>query len=99
MVLREKFQLNYDPEDLATGTDWRISHISPIISPIIAPFWVHSVKLTIAGWKMDQNWRQMYFLLNMGIFHCYVSLPEAIFLYNNGDCQFDIVWDLHVFVA
>ncbi len=27
---------------------------------------------------MDPDWR-MYFLLNMGIFHCYVSLPEGIF--------------------
>ena len=26
----------------------------------------------------------MYFLLNMGIFHCYVSLPEAKWLINGG---------------
>ena len=38
--------------------------------------WYHipSGKLTLQ-WKMDP-WR-MHFLLNMGIFHCYVSLPEG----------------------
>ena len=29
----------------------------------------------IAGWKMDPL--KMYFLLNMVIFHCYISLPEG----------------------
>ena len=29
----------------------------------------------IAGWKIDPL--KMYFLLNMGIFYCYVSLPEG----------------------
>ena len=30
----------------------------------------------MAGWKMDPV--KMSFLLNMVIFHCYVSLPEGI---------------------
>ena len=37
----------------------------------------------IAGWKMDPL--KMYFLLNMGIFHCYVRLPE-------GNLRQDIIW-------
>ena len=35
---------------------------------------IHSGKLTWQ-WKMDPL--KMYFLLNMGIFHCYVSLPQG----------------------
>ena len=35
---------------------------------------LHSSKLTWQ-WKMDPL--KMYFLLKMGIFHCYVSLPEG----------------------
>ena len=29
----------------------------------------------VYGWKIEP-WK-MYFLLNMGIFHCYVSLPKG----------------------
>ena len=35
---------------------------------------IHSGKLTLQC-KMDPL--KMYFLLKMGIFHCYVSLPEG----------------------
>ena len=31
----------------------------------------------IAGWKMYPDWRCIYFLLEMVIFHVYVSLPEG----------------------
>ena len=34
----------------------------------------HSRNLTYQ-WNMDPL--MMYFLLNMGIFHCYISLPEG----------------------
>ncbi len=37
-------------------------------------FYLHSRKLTWQ-WKMDPL--KMYFLLNMGVFYCYVSLPEG----------------------
>ena len=40
---------------------------------------------------MDPDWRCIYCISywTWGIFHCYIGLPEGIFLYKNGDCQFD----------
>ena len=39
--------------------------------------WIHSGKLT---WQWNMDHLKMYFLLSMGIFHCYVSLPECNYL-------------------
>ena len=33
------------------------------------------VNVNMAGWKVDPDWR-CFILLEIGIFHCYVSLPE-----------------------
>ena len=42
--------------------------------PVFRKIEMHFSKLT-QQWKMDPL--KMYFLLNMGIFHCYVSLLEG----------------------
>ncbi len=44
------------------------------ITPRNKSKWYQSGKLT-ARWLENGPWMKMYFLLKMGIFHCYVSLP------------------------
>ena len=39
---------------------------------------------------------KMYFLLKMGIFHCYVSLPEGIYLFCASQSSIEMQKNIHL---
>ena len=55
---------------IGTNQDWFIGYRDPYFMA----YEIHSGKLT---WQWKMGPLKMYFLLKMGIFHCYVSLPEG----------------------
>ena len=46
------------------------------------------VNINMAGWKVDPDWR-CFILLEIGIFHCYVSLPEFFSMGQTTTLQFN----------
>ena len=51
---------------------------------------IHYGNLT---WQWKIHHLKMYFLFKMGIFHCYVCLPEGIYIYTYRSCPFQSCFD------
>ena len=78
MVLREKFQLNYDPEDLAAFMEDFLLIVHSAV------FWVHTGKLDIFiyNWLENGPGLKLYFLYSSwtwGIFHCLHLFTKVYF--------------------
>ena len=65
---------SYETRDILNINWCRISEPSTVPTHFLHKLYLHSGNIT-QQWKMDPL--KMYFLLKIGIFHCYVSLPEG----------------------